>query len=387
MIRLPVILVLASLASASPKETISESPSKPVLKIHLFAASDCEECRELKDNFLPPILERHGGRVVCEHVPTDDIEGFKKLLLFEKRYGSESDEAVRLFVGNRALAGIDEIKRNIESLIEAELESGAASPRTGVTRAKPERDVDGVANEKLKAFRPGIIALAGLIDGINPCAFVTLVFFISVLANLRKSAREILVVGLAFSLSVFVTYLALGLGLFRAVKLLSVSFGVARMVNLGVAALTLLLAFLSFRDFLKCSRGEPKTMTLKLPDSFRRIINRMVNTRMRRGHLVFWSFVLGFVVSILESMCTGQIYLPTIMYVLREGRENLVKAFLYLVLYNAAFVVPLLVVFGMAFFGVSSKSITGWFNRNLALSKLMMTLLFLTLGLVLIFGT
>jgi hypothetical protein len=107
---------------------------------------------------------------------------------------------------------------------------------------------------------------------------------------------------------------------------------------------------------------------------------------MRRRHLVFWSLALGFIISILESVCTGQVYLPTIMYVLREGGDNFWSAFMYLVLYNGAFVVPLIVVFALTYVGVGSKAITDWFNRHVAMSKLLLGLLFLMLAVVLILG-
>ena len=51
-----------------------------------------------------------------------------------------------------------------------------------------------------------------------------------------------------------------------------------------------------------------------------------------------------------------------------------------LVFYNLMFIIPLLAVFGLFFFGVTSKQITAFFNKHLLLSKTLMTLLFFSLG-------
>jgi len=52
----------------------------------------------------------------------------------------------------------------------------------------------------------------------------------------------------------------------------------------------------------------------------------------------------GFLVSVLELACTGQIYLPTLIFIshVPELRAN---ALIYLLVYNFMFVIPLIVVF------------------------------------------
>jgi cytochrome c biogenesis protein CcdA len=64
------------------------------------------------------------------------------------------------------------------------------------------------------------IVLAGLVDGVNPCAIATMIFLISFLAVQKRKRGEILAIGLTFSAAVFVTYLFLGLGAFKAISLL-----------------------------------------------------------------------------------------------------------------------------------------------------------------------
>jgi hypothetical protein len=91
------------------------------------------------------------------------------------------------------------------------------------------------------------------------------------------------------------------------------------------------------------------------------------------------AFVTGFVVSIIELACTGQVYLPTIIFV--TGMPAMRgQAFFYLLLYNLAFILPLVVVFGLAYFGTTSEQLGIFISRRTATIKLGTTLLFLVLA-------
>ena len=83
---------------------------------------------------------------------------------------------------------------------------------------------------------------------------------------------------------------------------------------------------------------------------------------------------MGFFVSVFELACTGQIYFPTIAYLVKSdgGARN----YLFLVLYNVGFIVPLLAVFALTYTGVSSKRITVFFRRRMGVVKLATAMLF-----------
>jgi len=67
-----------------------------------------------------------------------------------------------------------------------------------------------------------------LVDGLNPCAFATIVFFISYLAFMGRRSREVLAVGAALALGVFLTYLGIGVGLLRFLAALPFPVGRSR---------------------------------------------------------------------------------------------------------------------------------------------------------------
>jgi cytochrome c biogenesis protein CcdA len=84
-------------------------------------------------------------------------------------------------------------------------------------------------------------------------------------------------------------------------------------------------------------------------------------------------------VSLLEAVCTGQVYLPTISFVLKSTTLKL-EALGYLLLYNFMFIAPLVVIFVLALLGTSSQQFSGFLKKHLGLIKILMVILFFGLG-------
>ena len=100
------------------------------------------------------------------------------------------------------------------------------------------------------------VAGAGLLDGINPCAFATIVFFISYMNLVGRGRKEMLIAGGAFALAVFVTYLLVGVGTLSFMSYLNQFSGVAKCVYLLAATATFALAGLSLYDAVKAKAGQ-----------------------------------------------------------------------------------------------------------------------------------
>jgi len=90
-------------------------------------------------------------------------------------------------------------------------------------------------------------------------------------------------------------------------------------------------------------------------------------------------------ISILELACTGQVYLPTIIFV-SSLPELKLRAIFYLVLYNLLFILPLIVVFVLAYFGTTSKELTRFLQKHAAAVKLGLAVLFFVLAVWLLFS-
>jgi len=84
-------------------------------------------------------------------------------------------------------------------------------------------------------------------------------------------------------------------------------------------------------------------------------------------------------VSILELACTGQLYLPTIAYLVQTGSTRPAEV-AALGAYNLAFIIPLVIVVLAVYYGVSSRRIGTWFSRRAGTAKFAMGAVFALLG-------
>ena len=354
----------------------------PVCMIY-FTSSTCEECRATS-NAITDFKKKYQLLSVREF-DIGDIASYGLLLKMEKKYGKIKNAPPIIFVGTKLLDGWDEVRDNLEKTIRLSLEDGTAKEWIPEIAMMSEKDFspESLIKERFSSIGSIAVISAGLIDGINPCAFTTIVFFVSLLGYLGKSRHDIFLVGVFFTLAIFLTYLLIGLGLFRAVKAFSVSVGIARGITYAAASLAIILGLYSLYDFIICIRKRSHSdMKLKLPRAILQRIHSVMKSNISSRSLIIAAIIIGFMVSVLESICTGQVYLPTIVFVLRDPVLKL-NALSYLVLYNFMFIIPLVIIFLLVYFGVQSSALTKFTQRNLAVTKLLLTLLFLSLGILL----
>jgi len=380
---------LAVAVSADTGQPGGPAADPGALRVVLLYSPTCAGCDRV-EAALSASGKRWGSRVAVEKRRLSDVSNFRDLLLYEEHYGSNETAAPKLFVGGSFLAGPGDIVTRLDDAIERELAAGSVTfiPPRPAQPTEPggplTRGVKGglpaEVLAKFRGFSVGAVVVAGLIDGINPCAFTTIIFFLSMLAYLGRSRRQMALVGTGFTVSVFGTYLLLGLGAMGAIKAFSVSHGLSAALAYAVAALAFVLAGWSLLDCIRCARsGDVHTATLGLPKSVKARINKVIRVGLSTKGLLIGSITVGALVAMLESLCTGQVYLPTIMFVVRCPSLR-TGALGYLVLYNLMFVAPLVAILVIAYLGVGSQQLGEFLRRRLALFKLAMAVLFAGLG-------
>lgn len=237
--------------------------------------------------------------------------------------------------------------------------------------------------ERFQSFGIGAIAISGLIDGINPCAFATIIFFISYLTLVNRKGRELLWVGGMFTLAVFITYFLIGTGALKVVTTLSFLPLARKIFCFVTAGIGFVLGCISLSDYIKFKKtGQSSEATLQLPPKIKQLIHSTIRKNVKTQHFVIMAAATGFLVSILELACTGQIYLPTLIFIshVPELRAN---ALIYLLVYNFMFVIPLIIVFLFTYWGTSSQQWAEITKKNFGKMKLLMTILFFGLAILL----
>lgn len=341
----------------------------------MFVSPTCVHCKHFENEYLPVLKEKYKDTV--NFILYDVSKDGNNLILQEtaKAYGQRPAYPT-VVVGNTYLVGYpNEIRTYSASAIE---KARLLGRKTQVYQ--PRQD----ARTAFTKITFWAIIGAGLVDGINPCAFAVIIFFISFLTVYKYTRREIIVVGASYCAAVFVAYVLIGLGLFQFLYAMKGFYWVIK----GFYILTALLCFaffaLALYDFwIYQKTKKSEKMLLQLPQNLKVRVHKIMHFFLQDKKDSLWRLTLaalavGFCVSLVEAVCTGQVYLPTVVLIMQDPAFRL-RAVMYLLLYNLMFIVPLVVVFALALMGCESKRFNDFFKKHLGLTKLLFCVVFLAL--------
>lgn len=390
----------------------------------LFSSPYCPHCRHLKqDGFPEQFRTKHKDTVrLTEYDLTEGannvlfsqtleayqlnsagipmlIVGETVLQGYPNQIVSGADEAVRKAVANKEKTRVPGLKSEEEKPAPAAAEPTAAPAAEQTPSADQEAPAGQEAQDSslLNAHQSlfsqitiWAIIGAGLADGINPCAFAVIVFFVSFLAAYKYNKKEIIIVGSAYCAAVFLAYVLMGLGAFHLLYAMKGFRYITLAVQWGTVGLCALFLVLSLYDFIVYQlTKKSEKMLLQLPKSYKEYIHKVMRFFLKDKHSAMWrlllaAFIVGFVVSGVEAVCTGQVYLPTIVVILKEADQHFWKATEYLLLYNLMFVAPLVLVFILTLCGKESAAFNNWLKKHLGLSKFLLCCVFLGLLILLL---
>lgn len=357
----------------------SSSAGKTVFVAYYYTPG-CRSCEQFLSTEVPRLSRALGLTVIMVRKDVLQPALYEELAALAASHGDTVREIPALAIGGVLLQGDAAIRRDFAAVLRARETQGQppSSPDAPRTASSPS-----------SAFLTGRlavvpVALAGLIDGVNPCAFTTLIFLLASLALAGRGRREVLLIGSLFSTSVFLTYLGIGLGLFAVLRAATAVSLVSVVLRWVIGALLSAFALMSVYDYAMIRSGRPAEILLQLPSALKRQVHASIRTRVRTVALAGSSLTLGFLVSIFEFACTGQVYLPMLAWLVRMRQG--VTALALLLLYNFCFIIPLLVVFAASFLGVSSEKVTGLFQAHMGKVKLALAAVFAVLAVITLVG-
>ena len=240
---------------------------------------------------------------------------------------------------------------------------------------------------KVNSFSYITVLTAGLIDGVNPCSFALLIFFLSYLKIAGRTRTQLIKVGLAYSISVFITYILIGLGFFHGINAVIAKYTVITFVlYLFSGILALAFAFLTIWDIYIIhtdKKNIENRIILKLGSKTKNFTHKLIRSNSRTKFIILGTIAIGIGVSFLELGCTGQIYLPVILFIIQQ-KFVFSKVLLLFIIYNFAFILPLLFIFTLTILGMTYERLLKWFQSNLIKLKLITAAVFLILGILIL---
>jgi cytochrome c-type biogenesis protein len=197
----------------------------------------------------------------------------------------------------------------------------------------------------MQTFLPKItlptVMVAGVVDGINPCAFTVLLLFITALLaslkageqNIQATRARLVGMGSIYIGAVFLTYLALGVGLLKAADFFTRQHMPAR---IG-ALFAILIGLWMVKDYFLPDWG----LRLQAPGKIGEIARQSA-----RKATVPALVVGGFLIGLCTVPCSGAVYLGVLSLLALQPTAML--GYAYLLLYNVVFILPLVVILVLA---------------------------------------
>lgn len=372
------------LADFTAKVRTAEEAAEPDrLLLQVFFKPGCEHCRAY-EVVLDRIAVADGDRIRIERHDVTTAEGRVFYAAYSRCYGIEHAALVtpRVFFSDRFLSGETAI-RDTEAMLQTVLTGH--HPTTIVPSSEDLRRAERRIMAQWEKAPLFTILVAGLIDGINPCVFSTLVFFMSLLTVMKIKNQLLLAVGGIYCLSCYISYFLMGLGILSLFNIVNRFQLLGRALNYCMVGVLAVLAVLSFRDAYRYRKTKnTEAITLQLPGYLKRLIHSLMRRALQYRYLLPGVFLVGFSVTLIESACSGQVYIPVIGMISRSNSFS-AAAIAYLAFYNLMCIIPVVTVLLLTYYGTTTMALINWAKKDVVVGKLLMGCLFAGLALILLY--
>ena len=341
----------------------------------LFVTGSCVSC-EQAEGYLQGIVRDRQCKLLIHNIMEDENAAVIRKLMKIYEVPDSLQQVPLLFLRNGYLSGAEAIRKNaIESLEE----SGAKGPWEEAASGLLKDNGD-ISISKIK------LLVTGFVNGLNPCGISMLLMVLSVLL---MSGKNFFRGSFAFLAGKFMTYLILGftIGTFFGVLKSRAFSAVHGTINIVFATLSFVFALFYLLDFIHVLRKDYGKEKLRLPERLRKWNHTMIRklTGVQGWLLYPMLFLLGIVISAGEFLCTGQVYLATLLYMAEQNGGFGGKIIGDLLLYLIAMCVPMVIMAVLAAKGKSIMSASRLSLKLLPVIKLSYSIFFLALCISFIF--
>jgi len=347
-------------------------------KIIYFYSSTCSTCADVQ-LYFDKIKSEHDIEIIKYNIL--DIKNNKLLEKYSKEYLVVEDKREiipAVFISDKYFIGKKEITKNLVN--EIMRENKVETKLLKVSNINYD-------NEKFIFNKMNIIsvAIAGLINGLNPCSISMLLFFISMI-KIRK--EHLLKVGLGFCLGKYITFFMLGTLIYKLLINVQVTW-----INTFIKGIFLIiiivLVILNINDYVASKKEKYNKIKLQLPLKLRKLNHKMMKkiTKIQNiKTMIIISFFLGAIISLGEFLCTGQIYLATIVTIFQTNADLKSKSILFFSIYNIGLILPLMCITFVIYKGKEIFDLSEIIRGKMHCIKLANIILLIVFGIMVISG-
>ncbi len=367
-----IIFLIAVFVCIIPKDVTANDDEV----IYYFYVTGCSSCAEVEKE-IESLPQELLNRVAIYKINTADLKNQEILHTYFEAYNIPEDKQIVpiIFAGGQYLSGKKEIVANLRNVLLSEDLHSTKNLINGIP--------DDAIAVRFSTYKLLTSLGIGFVNGLNPCSLSILILFMSLIA---MKSKNILKIGITYSISKLITYLLLGTiayGILKKFDLLMFSF----YVNLIFAIVFFGLAIFYFIDFLSARSEKYQKLRMQLPKPISMANTKFLKiwaARINNRNIIIITLLIGAVTSLLEFLCTGQIYLATIVYTINSGTEQSSIAVLYLLFYCIAFVIPYLIITLMLYKGKSVFEASDILSGKLPVIKLITACVFVAFGILML---
>lgn len=235
--------------------------------------------------------------------------------------------------------------------------------------AEPSNFLANIDVSSYKVMFP-LVTITGFLDGFNPCAFAILLFFIAFLFTIQRTRSSIWKMGLVYISAIYLVYLGIGVGLLKTILIT----GRHHLMAKVGAWLVIILGLINLKDYF----FPQLPFSLKIPHWSKKTLQAWIHQATLPA-----AAVLGALVGLCVFPCSGGPYVATIG--LLAARKTYFQGLLYLLLYNLAFVMPLIIILVLASNKRVVVKMTEWEQSKNKLMRLLSGLLMVSLGMIILY--
>ncbi len=362
------------LAQAPVAWTFQDEAGATRVHLYFFWSETCPHCQDARPH-VRALAEQHPWIRLHDLELSRHPDHVQTYLNLAASLGRDAQSVPAFIFCGRMEVGWDSAQTTGQALLAA-LEScrDPSTPQPDVARpASLILPLIGAVNPDHLSLPALTLLIAGM-DAFNPCAFFVLLFLLSLLTHQRDRHRMLLIGSVFVLVSglMYFAFMAAWLNLFKFM-------GGLAWITAAAGALALVIGIINVKDFFAFKKG----LSLSIPESRKADIFRRGRAILAAGNLpamLAATVLLAVAANVYELLCTaGFPMVYTRILTLHTGGTG--QHYLYLALYNAVYVLPLLIIVLAFVASLGARRLT---ERQGRLLKLMSGVMMGGLGLLLL---
>ncbi|MBM3713415.1 MAG: hypothetical protein FJW56_08285 [Actinobacteria bacterium] len=341
-----------------------------IIKIYIFYSIDCDSCSRVLDALEKLKLENPVLSLETYELSENNNAGIL-FYLFDKTGIKETDyEIPVIFLGKYVFLGEEQFNEKFKTRLEELLANNDFNDKTGeiIKKYHAENTEDKTLAEK-NYIRIPVVVMSALADSINPCAIGVIIILISSIIASRNR-KYALIAGITYIAVIFIVYFLLGIGFIYFTR----SIQIPKLFFTVLGAILIILGLFSAKDFFWYQKG----FSLGIPEPIKQVIGKNIYKTTLVSILL-----IGVLISIFEATCSGAVYFGILSLISQSGMK--ISSLLILALYNFIFILPLLVILIVFYFGIPARKVQRLFiQKNRRIYRLVLGAILIFLGIYLI---